>query len=195
MSADVYSSLLKALTSPDMGDISCYPVRVSAAGAIAELVEVRDGVRGISWILFSCICVNFLISLSFIIALYLYPGQNEYLPPEWLPVLQVIVGRIGDEDEESSILFQLLSTLVEAGSESVAPHIPHIVSLVVGAISKYMATNPGPWSQVCAITAMDLFIFLIWICFDLFGGIWAVKLLLTKVHNDMSASKYYFGLH
>lgn len=111
MSADVYSSLLKALTSPDMGDISCYPVRVSAAGAIAELVE------------------------------------NEYLPPEWLPVLQVIAGRIGDEDEESSILFQLLSTLVEAGGESVAPHIPHIISLVVGAISKYMATNPEPWSQ------------------------------------------------
>ncbi|KAL8100484.1 hypothetical protein AgCh_032661 [Apium graveolens] len=111
MSADVYSSLLKALTLPDMGDISCYPVRVSAAGAIAELVE------------------------------------NEYLPPEWLPVLQVIAGRIGDEDEESSILFQLLSTLVEAGGESVAPHVPHIVSLVVRAISKYMATNPEQWSQ------------------------------------------------
>ncbi|KAL1832635.1 hypothetical protein ACET3Z_002286 [Daucus carota] len=111
MSSDVYSSLLKALASPNVGDISCYPVRVSAAGAIAELVE------------------------------------NEYLPPEWLPVLQVIVSRIGDEDEESSILFQLLSTLVEAGSESVAPHIPDIVSLAVVAISKYMDTNPGPWSQ------------------------------------------------
>lgn len=40
MSADVYSSLLKGLTMPDTGDISCYPVRVSAAGAITELVEV-----------------------------------------------------------------------------------------------------------------------------------------------------------
>lgn len=48
MSADVYSSLLKALTLPDMGDISCYPVRVSAAGAIAELVEVCGSVRGLS---------------------------------------------------------------------------------------------------------------------------------------------------
>ena len=40
LSTDVYSSLLKALTMPDMEDISCYPVRVSAAGAITELVEV-----------------------------------------------------------------------------------------------------------------------------------------------------------
>ncbi|CBI22815.3 unnamed protein product, partial [Vitis vinifera] len=42
MSADVYSSLLKALAMPDMGDVSCYPVRVSAAGAIAGLLEVYD---------------------------------------------------------------------------------------------------------------------------------------------------------
>lgn len=40
MSPDIYSSLMQALTMPDMGDISCYPVRMSAAGAIAELVEV-----------------------------------------------------------------------------------------------------------------------------------------------------------
>ena len=40
MSADVYSSLLKALAMPDKGDTSCYPVRVSAAGAIAALLEV-----------------------------------------------------------------------------------------------------------------------------------------------------------
>lgn len=112
MSADVYSSLLKALAWSDMGDISCYPVRVSAAGAIAELVE------------------------------------NEYLPPEWLPVLQVMVGRIGDEDEESPIIFQLLSTLVEAGNESVAPHIPYIVSLLVGTILKHIPANPEPWPQM-----------------------------------------------
>lgn len=40
MSADVYSSLLKALAMPDKEDTSCYPVRVSAAGAIATLLEV-----------------------------------------------------------------------------------------------------------------------------------------------------------
>lgn len=40
MSADVYCSLLNALNMPDNGDTSCYPVRVSAAGAIAELLEV-----------------------------------------------------------------------------------------------------------------------------------------------------------
>lgn len=108
---------------------------------------------------------KFLYHLSL---LCLFSRQNEYLPPEWLPVLQVIAGRIGDEDEESSILFQLLSTLVEAGGESVAPHVPHIVSLVVGAISKYMATNPGPWSQVCAITSIDFFLLYIWIFFLIF---------------------------
>ena len=40
MSADVYSALLKALAIPDIGDVSCYPVRASAAGAIAGLLEV-----------------------------------------------------------------------------------------------------------------------------------------------------------
>ncbi|KAJ8623513.1 hypothetical protein MRB53_032042 [Persea americana] len=39
MSADIYSSLLQALTMSDVGEISCYPVRASAAGAIAELLE------------------------------------------------------------------------------------------------------------------------------------------------------------
>lgn len=42
MSADIYSSLMKALTMPDMGGVSCYPVRVSAAGAIAQLVDVSS---------------------------------------------------------------------------------------------------------------------------------------------------------
>lgn len=60
-----------------------------------------------------------------------------------------MVGRIGDEDEESSIIFQLLSTLVEAGNESVAPHIPYIVSLLVGTILKHIPANPEPWPQVC----------------------------------------------
>lgn len=40
MSADVYSQLLKALVMPDKQDTSCYPVRVSAAGAIATLIDV-----------------------------------------------------------------------------------------------------------------------------------------------------------
>lgn len=41
MNADIYSALMEAFITPDRGDISCYPVRVSAAGAIAQLVEVR----------------------------------------------------------------------------------------------------------------------------------------------------------
>uniref|UniRef100_A0A5B7BY10 Importin N-terminal domain-containing protein n=1 Tax=Davidia involucrata TaxID=16924 RepID=A0A5B7BY10_DAVIN len=112
MCADVYSSLLKALTMPDVGDISCFPVRVSAAGAIAELVE------------------------------------NDYLPLEWLPLLQVLVGRIGVDNEETSILFQLLGTLVGAGNEGVALHIPQIISSLVGTISKCIPSNPEPWPQM-----------------------------------------------
>ncbi|KAE8683377.1 1-cysteine peroxiredoxin 1 [Hibiscus syriacus] len=40
MSSDIYSSLFKALAMPDKEDISCYPVRVAAAGVIAGLLEV-----------------------------------------------------------------------------------------------------------------------------------------------------------
>ncbi|XP_030507161.2 importin beta-like SAD2 homolog [Cannabis sativa] len=113
ISADVYSSLLHALAVLDEGDTSCYPVRVSAAGAIAELLE------------------------------------NEYLPPDWLPLLQVVIGRIGIDDEDSSVLFQLLSSVVEAGNENVAIHIPFIVSSLAGTISKCIPPNPEkPWPQM-----------------------------------------------
>ncbi|CAK7326263.1 unnamed protein product [Dovyalis caffra] len=112
MNADVYSSLLKALAMPDDEDTSCYPVRISAAGAIAELLE------------------------------------NDYPPPEWLPLLQVVIGRINVEDEESSILFQLLSSVVEAGDESVADHIPFMVTSLVGALSKSIHPSMETWPQV-----------------------------------------------
>ncbi|PIA60816.1 hypothetical protein AQUCO_00300385v1 [Aquilegia coerulea] len=96
ISADIYSSLLKALVMPDVEDVSCYPVRASAAGAIIELLE------------------------------------NDYFPPDWLPLLQVVISRTDSEDDnESSILFQLLSSVVEAGSDNVIVHIPYIVSSMV----------------------------------------------------------------
>lgn len=74
--------------------------------------------------------------------------QNEYLPSDWLPLLQVVVGRIGSEEEEMSMLFQLLSSLVEAGEKEVAVHIPLVVSQLVDAISKYIFSNLEPWPQV-----------------------------------------------
>ncbi|KAH9684060.1 Importin N-terminal domain-containing protein [Citrus sinensis] len=112
ISADVYSSLLKALQMLDKGDTSCYPVRASAAGAIVGLLE------------------------------------NDYMPPEWYPLLQVIVGRIGYEDEENSILFELLSSVVGAANENVVDHIPYIVSSLVAALSKHMHPSSEPWPQV-----------------------------------------------
>nr|XP_043608591.1 importin beta-like SAD2 homolog [Erigeron canadensis] len=112
MSSDVYSSLLKALMMVDTEDISCYPVRVSAAGAIAQLVE------------------------------------NDFFPPEWLPVLQIVVGKIKENNEETSVMFELLKTLVEAGGDNVASHIPHITSLLAEDILKHIPSSPEPWPQV-----------------------------------------------
>lgn len=43
----MYSSLLKALVMPDNEDTSCYPVRISAAGAIAVLLDVSPSVISI----------------------------------------------------------------------------------------------------------------------------------------------------
>ncbi|KNA17637.1 hypothetical protein SOVF_078380 [Spinacia oleracea] len=111
MIADVYSALLEALTKPDCEDVSCYPVRASAAGAMIKLLE------------------------------------SEFLPPDWLPLLQVVVGRIGNEEEEIAMLFQLLSSVVEAGDKDVAVHIPFVVSQLVDAIAKYMPSNLEPWPQ------------------------------------------------
>ncbi|KQK24227.1 hypothetical protein BRADI_1g78826v3 [Brachypodium distachyon] len=39
MSTDIYNSLMKALSMEDDEDLTCYPVRASASGAIAELIE------------------------------------------------------------------------------------------------------------------------------------------------------------
>ncbi|TKY54297.1 Importin beta SAD [Spatholobus suberectus] len=116
MSTDVYSQLLMALVMPDKQDPSCYPVRVSAAGAITTLLD------------------------------------NDYMPPDFLPLLQVIIANIGNDESESesesSILFQLLSSIMEAGDEKVAVHIPLIVSSIVGPVSKWLTANLEPWPQV-----------------------------------------------
>ncbi|WCJ23225.1 ARM repeat superfamily protein [Euphorbia peplus] len=112
LSGDIYSSLLKALSMLDNGDISHHPVRISAAGAIIELLE------------------------------------NEYPPPEWLPVLQAVISRINIEEEETSVLFQLLSSMVEAGDEDITDHIPFMVSSLVGILLKFMPPSLESWPQV-----------------------------------------------
>ena len=142
MSAVIYTSLLKALTMPDTEDTSCYPVRVSAAGAIMELLEVS--------IFFGPILLTKYIPMSLLglIVFYFSWLQNEYFPPDWLPLLQSIMGGVGNEDEDNSILFQLLSSVVEVGNESVAVHIPYIVSTLVATISKSIPASPEPWPQV-----------------------------------------------
>lgn len=112
LTADVYSSLLKALAMRDTDDMSCYIVRASAAGAISALFD------------------------------------NDYLPPEWPPFLQVVVGLIGEKDEEASMLFQLLSTAVGSGDKNLAIHIPHLISSLVGAISERLPPAMEPWPEI-----------------------------------------------
>ncbi|XVF38947.1 hypothetical protein REPUB_Repub20aG0146600 [Reevesia pubescens] len=69
---------------------------------------------------------------------------NECLPPELLPLLQVVISMIGNEDEDNIILFQLLNSVVEAGNENIAIHIPHIISSLVDAISKSIHPSLEP---------------------------------------------------
>lgn len=59
MSADVYSKLLMALVMPDQQETSCYPVRVSAAGAITTLLEVRFQFSDLFWTGFFCSFFSF----------------------------------------------------------------------------------------------------------------------------------------
>lgn len=94
------------------------------------------------------LCNALQFKFEFLPGFSLYYFQNDYFPPDWLPILQVVVGRIVDEGEETSILFQLLGTLVEAGNEHIALHIPYIISSLVGTISKCIPPTPEPWSQV-----------------------------------------------
>lgn len=113
MCTDIYNSLMKALSMEDAEDVTCYPVRASASGAIAELIE------------------------------------NGYAPPDWVALLQVVVKRISAEDEnESALLFQLLGTIVDAGQEKVAAHIPGTVSNIVNTIINLLPPVPDPWPQV-----------------------------------------------
>ncbi|KAJ3687433.1 hypothetical protein LUZ61_016597 [Rhynchospora tenuis] len=113
MSEDIYNALTKALIAPDAEEISCYPIRASAAGALANLLD------------------------------------NEHFPSDWLSLLQVVVGRIGTGDEnESSILFQLIALIVESGQQKISLHVPGIVSTIAAAISPHIPSIPDPWPQV-----------------------------------------------
>ncbi|KAM3312491.1 hypothetical protein ACQJBY_032415 [Aegilops geniculata] len=113
MCTDIYNSLMKALSMEDAEDVTCYLVRASASGAIAELIE------------------------------------NGYAPPDWVALLQVVVKRISAEDEnESALLFQLLGTIVDAGQEKVAAHIPGTVSNIANTITNLLPPVPDPWPQV-----------------------------------------------
>lgn len=114
MVANIYNSLTKSLTMYDDGDFNYYPIRVSAAGAITELIT------------------------------------NQYFPPDWLPLLQVLVNMMGIGDEnESCLFFNLLNSVVEAGMDKVAAHIPFVVSNIIDVvILKNIPTIPEPWPQM-----------------------------------------------
>ncbi|CAN6466601.1 unnamed protein product [Victoria cruziana] len=113
MNADIYNVLLKAMVMPDVDDISCYPVRASAAAAIGELLE------------------------------------NDYEPPEWLPLLKILVDGVNEDDENiASSMFHLLMTVVTLGGDEITCHVPMLVSAISDAIPKHVPPSPEPWPQV-----------------------------------------------
>lgn len=73
--------------------------------------------------------------------------------------MQVLINRIENADEnESSLLFQLLGTVVESGQEKVAVHIPLIVSSLAGVISKNIPGISEPWPQVCQMQSVGQYL-------------------------------------
>lgn len=75
--------------------------------------------------------------------------QNKHFPSDWSSFLQTVVGRVGTGDEnESSILFQLITSIVESGQQNIAMHVPGIVSAIASALSYLIPPIPKPWPQV-----------------------------------------------
>lgn len=156
MNGDVYSSLLKSLVMPDIGNISCYPVRISSAGAISALLEVVLASLALNHIFFKKKSLSNTWNYLHIYPcnsnsnIFLYFNlQNDYLPIEWLPLLQILVDNVGiTKENESAVLFELLATTVEVGGEIVAMHIPMAVTALAGIIVKHLPPHPEPWPQV-----------------------------------------------
>ncbi|MQM04400.1 hypothetical protein Taro_037202 [Colocasia esculenta] len=94
----------------------------------------------------SCSCYPVHASAAGAIAQLL---ENDYLPPDWLSLVEVIAKQMGYGDEnEISLLFQLISTVVEVGQQDLTVHIPTIVSSITNIMSKYLPPVPEPWPQV-----------------------------------------------
>ncbi|CAA6653917.1 unnamed protein product [Spirodela intermedia] len=119
MNDDIYNSLAKALVMPDQEDCSYYPVRASSAGAIAQMLEVRNVIL----IIRTGLCLLFFLATRLHVA----------------------------DENEASLLFQLLSTIVGVGQQHVSIHIPMIVSIIVGTLLKHLVPTLEPWPQVLAI--------------------------------------------
>ncbi|KAK8954694.1 hypothetical protein KSP39_PZI001620 [Platanthera zijinensis] len=75
--------------------------------------------------------------------------NNHFFPPDWLPLLHILVNRLAAVGEnESSLFFNLLSTVIEAGMDKVVAYIPIVVSNITDAILRNIPPAPEPWSQV-----------------------------------------------
>ncbi|KAJ0970510.1 hypothetical protein J5N97_023387 [Dioscorea zingiberensis] len=75
--------------------------------------------------------------------------ENDFVPSDWQSLLQVLVERMDTtEENESSLIFPLLSNVVDAGKDNIAIHIPFVVSRITATISKHLPPAPDPWPQV-----------------------------------------------
>lgn len=72
-------------------------------------------------------------------------------------------------------MFQLLSSVIESGNESVAVHIPDIILSLVGAIAKYLPPTMEPWPQVCFPIILPSIISIILGSYDLLNGCFTWK--------------------
>lgn len=109
---------------------TCYPVRASASGAIAELIK------------------------------------NGNASPDWVALLQVVKWTSAEDGNESTVLFQLLGTVVEAGQEKFLPHIPGTVSNIANTIANFLSPVPDPWPQVLPhkFCCLNMFSMLVYSC-------------------------------
>ncbi|KAJ0973594.1 hypothetical protein J5N97_015559 [Dioscorea zingiberensis] len=74
---------------------------------------------------------------------------NDFVPSDWQSLLQVLVERMDTtEENESSLIFPLLSNVVDAGKDNIAIHTPFVVSRITATISKHLPPATDPWPQV-----------------------------------------------
>lgn len=80
--------------------------------------------------------------------------------------MKVVKWTSAEDGNESTVLFQLLGTVVEAGQEKFLPHIPGTVSNIANTIANFLSPVPDPWPQVLPhkFCCLNMFSMLVYSC-------------------------------